>query len=155
MILTGSLIQIRGLGERNLVMLHFCVNRFKIFRDPSLFQETFIIPTERSPQFCRKLTAGRYPPCVPKARWVIAGGRIGRLGQIAPEEFLAGQQLSFSDFCDCKGNFLDLLEFATYIDIMKWGGNSFHVGCAGHFVLAGLLLPRCANFGIAKPAPVP
>ena len=98
------------------------------------------------------MRADRYPANVPKARWIICSGKLGRLGLISPCEFLAGQQLALSDFLSNADQFVDLLSWGSYLDLMKWGGNSFHVGSAGHYSVAVLLLPRFANLGVVVPS---
>lgn len=144
----GSLVQLDGLNDRNKVMTHYVVTQFRLLSDPGKYQQIFIVCSERSPPYHQGYKANRYPANVPEQRWVIVSGRLRRVGLMAPEELLAGQQMSFGDLVgDEADKFLVLVGKSRYIDCCKVSGNSFHIGSCGHFVLSVLLLLRLRNLG--------
>ncbi len=128
-------------------MLDWCVKTFRLLvpntEEGSAHVGTYLVPTERGPPFCKNIPADRYPTCVPKARWVCVSVEHNRIGLLAPEEFLAGQQLSLADYMPLDERYWDLVckEF-SYNAIIKIGGNAFHSTSAGAFSVSCLLLPR-------------
>ena len=94
----GSYINLAGLGFRQLVMLKYCVELFRILKDDHLKEQTFLVPSERSPRFVKALPGNRMPTCTPKARWIVVSFKRRRISLIAVPEFFLGQQLHLHDF---------------------------------------------------------
>ena len=94
-------------------MLDWCVKTFRLLvpntEEGSAHVGTYLVPTERGPPFCKNIPADRYPTCVPKARWVCVSVEHNRIGLLAPEEFLAGQQLSLADYMPLDERYWDLV----------------------------------------------
>ena len=88
------------------------------------------------------------PAAVPKARYVIVSYKLKRLGMISCDEYLAAQQLSFTDFLGSAAwKYNKIKELFSYSDIIQMAGNCFRTGSAGHFVVSTLLLPKLKQLG--------
>ena len=79
-------------------MLKYCVELFRILKDDHLKEQTFLVPSERSPRFVKALPGNRMPTCTPKARWIVVSFKRRRISLIAVPEFFLGQQLHLHDF---------------------------------------------------------
>ena len=134
-------------------MLLLTVRRNNLLSDRERFHGIFVIPTDRSALFCRNPRRDVFPACVPKGRFVVVGGSIKRVGLMCPDEFWAGQQMSFGDFMGSdRDRFTEIANNYSYSSLIRFGGNAFHVGSAGHFTIAQLMLFRFADFGFRASA---
>jgi len=138
-------VQIKGIGKRNKIMLDFCVKYFRLLEGEN-YSKVFVVPSERGPRYCQHIEGDSLGTLVPKGRWIVVSGVLGRVGLMAPEEYMSGQQMAITDHvCDQLGWMIIKDEF-SYAALAKFGGSAFHSSSCGAFGLSVLLLPRFSNF---------
>ena len=139
------------LGERNKIQVLFAINKYRLLSDKENWQHIFIVKSETSPRFLKKITRDTFPACVPKGRYVVVSGRLGRVGIMHVFEFWAGMQLSLKDYLQHDlQRYHQLTKLFSYSDFIKMAGNAFHISSCGHWTIAVLMMPRFVKFGMVN-----